>query len=519
MSDQTSNATHLGRLLGLGWDCARDAMFVADCRTGLLVGANPAASKATGYSRQELIGMHQSQLHPEAERERVQVVFRQAAATSGIFEGFHLLNRDGRALPVSISTSDPFKTEGRLLIIGVFRDVSDLVERENRLTIKRWALRAYAEAASALGRAHSSSGLVQEICDAITRESIFVLAWVGFADSTPEKRVRIAGAAGPAIHYLDDLEISWSADKQTGQGPTGIAFRTNTVQVLEDTETGQNFKPWRDRARQFGIRSSLSVPFVVEDDKRGILMVYASQPHAFGPIVVDAFTHLAAEIGIGLHALNREETLENERIRREEAQRELTGALSAVVGAIATAFEMRDPYTAGHQTRAADIACAIATEMGWTEDRIQALRMATLVHDVGKISIPAEILSKPTRLSQPEWTLIRTHPETGYSILKDVPFRWPIAETVRQHHERLDGSGYPRGLKGNEILPGARILAVADIVESMASRRPYRPALGLASALAEIERQAGTLLDPEVVRICLSLFRERGFTVTGWNVR
>jgi len=509
---------HLSRLLEFGWDCARDAMFVADCRSGLLVDANPAAEKATGFSRQELVGMHQMMLHPEQERGAIQQAFSKASIQGGIFEGFHLLNRNGELLPISISSSEPFETEGRLLIIGIFRDVSDLQEREERLSTKRWALRAYADAALALVRARSSAGLMQEICEAITRAPLFVLAGVGFADDSPDKLVRMAGVAGPAAAYFDGIEISWSEDSPTGQGPTGIAYRTNTVQILEDAETSHPYEPWRERARREGIHSSLSVPFQVEEGLRAVLMVYANKPQAFGPVVVEAFTYLAEEIGIGLNALRRQEQLDEERRQRENAQKEITGALSAVVRAITTAFEMRDPYTAGHQERVATIACAIARELNWDEERIQGLRVASLVHDVGKISIPAEILTKPTRLSAPEWALIKGHPEAGHLILKDVPFNWPIADTVLQHHERLDGSGYPYGLAGDEIMMGARIMAVADVVEAMASSRPYRPSLGIDSALAEIERQAGTKLDSEVVRICLSLFREKGFTIAGWNV-
>jgi HD-GYP domain-containing protein (c-di-GMP phosphodiesterase class II) len=146
---------------------------------------------------------------------------------------------------------------------------------------------------------------------------------------------------------------------------------------------------------------------------------------------------------------------------------------------------------------------------------MQAMRVACLVHDIGKISIPSEILTKTTPLTPAEWALIKQHPETGYRILKDVPFPFPIAEEIRQHHERMDGSGYPRGLKGDQILLGSRILAVADVVEAVASSRPYRPGLGLEIALEEIQRQAGTLLDADVVRICVSLFHEKGFVLPG----
>jgi putative nucleotidyltransferase with HDIG domain len=172
---------------------------------------------------------------------------------------------------------------------------------------------------------------------------------------------------------------------------------------------------------------------------------------------------------------------------------------------------MRDPYTAGHQQRVAQLARAIARELGMPEAEIHSLYLASIVHDLGKIHIPAEILSKPGRLSPIEYELIKTHATAGFDLLKAVDFPWPIAQIVSQHHERLDGSGYPHGLAGDEILPHARIMAVADVVEAMASHRPYRPALGIATALAEIEQNQGRLYDPAAVAACLRLFRNRGF--------
>jgi HD-GYP domain-containing protein (c-di-GMP phosphodiesterase class II) len=200
-------------------------------------------------------------------------------------------------------------------------------------------------------------------------------------------------------------------------------------------------------------------------------------------------------------------------------QRQLTEALSAMVAPMVAAMEMRDPYTAGHESRVADIAVAIGKEMCWSEERLHGLRVAAQVHDIGKISIPAEILTKPTRLTAGEWALIREHPETGYTILKDIPFAWPIAEIVREHHERLDGSGYPRGLKADEILPEAKILAVADMVEAMASHRPYRPAIKLNIVLQQLQKDAGSLLDAEAVRVCAALFRQKRLILPGLNQR
>lgn len=197
----------------------------------------------------------------------------------------------------------------------------------------------------------------------------------------------------------------------------------------------------------------------------------------------------------------------------EEYAHQLEKAMLDTVGAISAMVEQRDPYTAGHQNRVGEVAAAIATEMGLSEDFQLGLRAAGRVHDVGKISVPGEILSKPTRLTAGEYELIKGHSESGYQILKGIDFPWPVAEVVRQHHERMDGSGYPQGLKGDQILLEARIIAIADVVESMASHRPYRTSLGIDCALAEIETNAGRLYDAGVAAACLRLFRDRNYAI------
>ena len=210
--------------------------------------------------------------------------------------------------------------------------------------------------------------------------------------------------------------------------------------------------------------------------------------------------------------------LEQERKQAEEKLQQTLESLRKAVGTtiqvMVSAVESRDPYTAGHQSRSADLACAIATEMGLAQDKIEGIRMAGSIHDIGKLSIPAEILSKPTKLTDIEFSLIKEHSRSGYEMLKDVESPWPLAEIVYQHHERMNGSGYPRNLKGDEILMEARIMAVADVVEAMASHRPYRPALGIEAALEEIEKNKGILYDNAVADACLRLFREKGYQLT-----
>jgi PAS domain S-box-containing protein/putative nucleotidyltransferase with HDIG domain len=203
---------------------------------------------------------------------------------------------------------------------------------------------------------------------------------------------------------------------------------------------------------------------------------------------------------------------------RKQAQEEakqnterLLRAMEHAIQAMTIVVEMRDPHTAGHQQRATQLACAIAKEVGLSKEQIGGLRLAGLIHDIGKVRVPAEILMNPDGLSEPEFMMIKAHPRLGYEILRTIDFPWPVAQIVLQHHERMDGSGYPSGLSGEDIIIEARILAVADVVDAMASHRPYRPALGIAKALEEISQNKGVLYDSKAVDACLTLFRDKKF--------
>lgn len=222
------------------------------------------------------------------------------------------------------------------------------------------------------------------------------------------------------------------------------------------------------------------------------------------------------------NALRRQQLEAEQRVRFDKLEQlvekrtsELHQALTGVVMAAANTLEFRDPYTAGHQRRVGELAKWLAKELGCSEDKTEGLYMAGLIHDLGKVAVPAEILSKPAKLSGLEFALIKTHPQVGYDILKDITFPWPIAQIVLQHHERLNGSGYPQGLKDEDILFEAKILAVADVVEAMSSHRPYRPGLGIENSLFELEKGRGVLFDSHVVDVCLQVFRVQGFSMDG----
>ena len=220
--------------------------------------------------------------------------------------------------------------------------------------------------------------------------------------------------------------------------------------------------------------------------------------------------------GVVTHAIMAAHNITNRKMAEQEldkSYRNLQKTLEETVNALSALVEMRDPYTAGHQNRVARIARAIAQELGLSEDAVQGIWVASLIHDIGKVRVPADILSRPAHLSSAEFELIKEHPRTGYEILKKIDFPWPIAEIVLQHHERINGSGYPLGLKGDEILFASRIIGVADVVEAMTYHRPYREALGLDAALDEIKENKGILYDSDVVDACIKVFLEKGLAL------
>ncbi len=276
----------------------------------------------------------------------------------------------------------------------------------------------------------------------------------------------------------------------------------------EDEATGRNVEiliPEQERATAERV--------MAEVRSKGFMRAWETQRLAKSGRLVDVemtLTYLGGEVGTAgiLHDISQRKLSERE---RERNYNRLQKAFEGTIQAMALTVDRRDPYTAGHQRRVADLATAIGREMGLRDDAIAGIGMAGAIHDLGKISIPAEILSKPTKLTEMEFNLIKTHSKTGYDILKEVEFPWPIAQIVLQHHERSDGSGYPQGLAGRDILPEARIVAVADVVEAIASYRPYRPAFGIGAALEEILKKRELLYDAGVVDACLRLFDTKRF--------
>ena len=382
-------------------------------------------------------------------------------------------------------------------------DITERRRSERALERLNRTLRTLSSANQALVRAKSEPELLHDMCQVLIDVGGYRMAWIGFAEHDEGKSVRVAAVAGHNEGYVERAQISW-ADNERGLGPTGTAIRTGQPQINRNFATDPRMGPWRAEAFKRGYASSAALPLKDATGVFGALTIYAGEPEAVGPGELDLFIEMAGDLAYGITAWRAG----NE---RDAAVRRWYEGLEDTVGSIASTIELRDPYTAGHQRRVAKLAAAIGGELGLPEDQIRGIFLAGLIRDVGKINIPAEILSKPGKLTSIEMQFIQTHPQAGYDIIKGIEFPWPIAEAILQHHERLDGSGYPRGLAAEAVIVEARILAVADVTEAMTAHRPYRPALGLDAALAEIETGKGRLYDPAAVDACIALFRNKGF--------
>jgi len=434
-----------------------DGYFEVDL-AGRFTFVNDAQCRNLGYSREELIGMDNRQYMDEKNAKAAYKLFNKIFRTGEPVNAhdLELIRKDGSKSYNEISVALIRNLEGKQVgFRGIARDVTERKIMENALRLSEEKYRTIIEQMDDGYFEIDLAGRYVFANDAecknkgYSREELLGATWANFIENNDQKKI------SEAFHKLYQ---------------TGVP-----IKQLENASI----------------------------KKDGAI--------SFNEISVSLIRNSKGQL-IGFRGISRDVT---DRKKMEEELRKsldkLRKLLGATINAMAVTVETRDPYTAGHQRRVADLARFIATEMGLDANRIDGLRMASTIHDIGKISIPSEILTKPTKLTDLEFSLIKTHSLSGYNILKDIDFHWPIARIVLEHHERMNGSGYPNGLTGEEILLESRILAVADVVEAISSHRPYRAAHGIEAALDEIERNSGFIYDSEVVHACLCVFRKRGF--------
>lgn len=410
------------------------------------------------------------------------------------------VNNPGQSRRWLLVDGYPLTIDGRIEGVAVcFDDVSDQLKHRHLLQLNSEVNRIVMFATDELDP-------LQHLCDALVEHGPYALAWIGVTSPNEDGDVDVAFSSG-LTDYPFDAMVSASRSKDSGRGPAGTALRTGVTQVVNDLASESLFAPWRERAARFALGSCIAIPFS-PGGRRAVLTIYDRHIFAFDDTMVRGLEELARECEFG--------------VAHAQSMSQLATALDGTLAALGQMTETRDPYTAGHQLHVGglgvSLAAAIATQYGLDAAMVKLIRQSGEVHDIGKVAIPSEILTRPGRLSPLEFEMIKQHPQVGYDILSKASLPWPIAEVALQHHERLDGSGYPSGLVGDEIILPAKIIAVADVVEAMTQHRPYRPGLGVELALAEVKAGAGTRFDAGVVASCLAVF-EAGFTFGGNSPR
>jgi len=383
-------------------------------------------------------------------------------------------------------------------VLGIYDDISARLRAEDALCRVSKALRTLASGNESHVRALDENDLLQRMVRTIVEVGCYRMAWVGFALDDDTKSIRVVASHSETLHHPEAIRRTWGEDDH-GQSPAGRAIRTGQTQLVRNVAVEPQLVPWSEAYSSAGCVSVLALPLLGGSGPFGVLNIYSDDPLAFKEDEVPLLELLAADLSYGIKSLRIEE-------QRRQANEALRRNLQETFGVIAATVESRDPYTAGHQKRVAHLAKAIAQEMGLTADEVEGIGFCALIHDLGNMQVPAGILARPARLSKAEFELIKTHPLIGFEILKDLHVPWPVATFILQHHERLDGSGYPQGLKGDDITLGARVIAVADVMEAMLSHRPYRPKLPLDEALNEIVQNRGQKYDPAVVDACVALW-------------
>jgi PAS domain S-box-containing protein/putative nucleotidyltransferase with HDIG domain len=478
-----------------------DIFYLLDRQDGILRW-NSKLAELTGRSPEEMPGANAMAFIHEEDRPFVTQQLQVAFETGSAVAEARLVLTNG--IRYYVLTATRIETPRGMNVIGIGVDITERKNAEDALYRANRALKTLSAGNLALVRASNEDELLRAVTNVIVETGGYLMAWVGYAEDDAAKTVRPVAQSGYEEGYLETVRITW-ADTERGQGPTGTAIREVFTVFNQDVLRNPKMAPWREDAIKRGYRSSIAIPLVRIDRVLGALTIYSTDPLAFNAEEVKVLEELASDLAFGIETMRT-------RLADEQHSILLRQSLEQSIQTIAGTVEARDPYTAGHQRRVGELATAIAREMGLPYEQVNGIHLAAIIHDLGKVNIPAEILSKPGKLSDIEFLLIKSHPQIGYDILKDVKFPWPIADIVLQHHEKLDGSGYPQGLKGGQILLESRIMTVADVVEAMSSHRPYRSALGIEAALHEIERGRGRLYDPAVVDACIHLFAKKGFT-------
>lgn len=496
-------------------EAAHEAVVSADVN-GKIRSWNQHAERVFGFSAEEIIGQPLENIMPAR--------FRSSHANgmkryldSGVarllgkvirLRGRH---RSGREIPLEASLST-WEQDGQIGFTGHLRDLSTrrIANRDDQHA--RRALVSLSRCNAALLQACSEQLLLDSLCRLMVAEGGYPYVWIGFQEFGNGDPIRIAAdasrSAGSNGKPLNNGDVSWREGPRGG-GPTAHALRFARTVISHYPAIEEESLLGPESPHALGFLSCCSIPLRIAGKLVGAITVYADDNDSFAAQERILLEDLACSCGHGIHAARTRLALKAELCAHENRERKLRRSLSGTTKAIFRALEARDPETANHQQRVARIAVAIARELHLEEDQIDSVSMSSCLHDIGKLAIPPDLLTTTKELSAAQFAEIQAHTTIGFGLLQGIDFPWQVAEVALQHHERIDGHGYPRGLRGDDILLEARIVAVADFVDAVSSPRRYRPAKHIDDTLQLLASESGTRFDATVVAACQCLFKDQ----------
>ena len=439
-------------------------------------------------------------------------LFPSNLAKSMIADDLRILN-EGKQITVEEELNGRFYTTIKFPILikgkprylaGYTIDITERRQAEERIKHLNLVLCAIRNVNQLIFQENDRERLIKGVCNSLTETSGYYHSWIVLLDN--EGKVDIHAEAGLGKAFLP-MVAQFMEGKLTACGQK--ALKQEDVTIIEDPLSTCTDCPLAQVCSDKG--SVMTVRLEREENIYGVMSVSIPAHFVTEKEEQALFMEIAKDISLGLHSIEMRKKMNEQTHELQQNYQRTKRAMDDTIETMSKIVEAKDPYTSGHQKRVSHLAVAISKELNLPQEQVEGIRTASLIHDIGKISIPTEILSKSTVLSDIEFSLIKEHSQIGYDILKSIDFSYPVAEIVLQHHERLNGSGYPNKLKGDKILLEAKIIGIADVVEAMSSHRPYRPALGIDAALEEISKNKGILYDPKVVDACIKLFKEKGF--------
>ncbi len=467
---------------------------------GRIVFINHAGARLLGAEKSEdILGRRIIEfIHPESRQ--VYIDLMEPLAANGVFPltEMKVILINGKIIYTEV-TGAALVFEGTPAVQIIVRDITVRKKAQYDLSREVYKLRVLYDLAVAMSSSQSMDETLKLTADKSRELFAADCIFIFLIDESKNEAIPHTLSGNKLTEWLE-VRIPY------GKGLIGMVAASESGYIIEDYITSPLFTHiFDDLVLEEGLICGLAAPIIIGNDCLGVLVVGHRKRTVLTEANLDTLTLIANLLAVEITRDRAEESL-------QKSLEHLRTVFECTVNALSITAEKKDPYTAGHQRRVASLACAIAQEMKLPQYYIDNVRTASILHDIGKLQIPTDILTKPGGLTEIERLLVKTHPQAGYEIVKTIPFAQAISTALLQHHERMDGSGYPRGLSGEEILLEARILAVADVVEAMASHRPYRPALGIESALEEIRCGAGTIYDAEVVEACLKVFSSNNFT-------